>query len=113
LEFSPELHLAALANVKSYRSETQKCRAITPICVDFTNFQLPLSPLILYFHNPASRDVMAEVASNIASSLREYSRPIFVVYVTPTYDVFEAGPLGLRKIVSSGDKFAIYGNTTA
>jgi SAM-dependent methyltransferase len=111
LELSSELHVAGLENVERYKSSTQKCRDITSLCVDFTTFQLPLSPLVLYFYNPASRDVMATVAANIARSLREKKRPVFVIYVTPTYDVFEDGkPLALRKIASSGDKFAVYSN---
>jgi hypothetical protein len=111
LEFSSELHLASLANLRSYRSSTQKCRDITSLCADFTTFRLPLSPLVMYFYNPASRDVMATVAATIAQSLRENERPIFVVYVTPMFDVFENGqPLALRKIASSGDRFAVYSN---
>jgi hypothetical protein len=111
LEFSSDLHLAALANIERYRSSTQRCRNITSRCVDFTTFPLPPSPLVLYFYNPASRDVMATVAANIARSLRENERPVFVVYVTPAYDVFENGnPLALRKIASSGDRFAVYSN---
>ena len=111
LEFSSELHTAALANIERYRSSTRKCRDVASLCVDFTTFRLPLSPLVLYFFNPASRDVMAAVAANIARSLSENERPIFVVYATPMYDVFENGkPLALRRIASSGDRYVVYSN---
>ena len=111
LEFSSELHSAALANLELYRSSTQRCRNITSLCVDFTTFRLPPLPLVLYFYNPASLDVMATVAANIAHSLRENERRVFVVYITPAYDVFENGkPLALHKIASSGEKFAVYSN---
>jgi hypothetical protein len=108
LEFSSDLHSRAQVNIERYRGSTQR---IASLCVDFTTFQLPISSLVLYFYNPASHDVMTAVAMNISRSLRENPRPIFVIYGTPTYDIFENGkPLALRKTASSGDKFAIYGN---
>jgi hypothetical protein len=111
LEFSSELHLTALTNIERYHSSTQKCRNIASLCIDFTAFNLPTSPLVLYFYNPASRDVMARVAANIAQSLRQTARPLFVVYTTPSFDIFENGsPLSLRRVASSGDKFAVYSN---
>ena len=111
VEFSSELNLVALRNVERYRSSTQRCRDISSLCADFTTFHLPRSPLVLYFYNPASRDVLAAVAGNIAKSLSDRERPIFIIYMTPAYDVFENGaPLAFRKIASSGDKFAVYSN---
>jgi len=111
LEFCSELHQTARTNVERYQSSTQRCRDITSLCVDFTAFRMPPSPLVLFFYNPASRDVMAKAATNIAQSLFENDRPIFVVYITPTYDIFENGkPLALRRIASSGDRFAVYSN---
>lgn len=36
VEFSPELHAIAEQNIRSYRSESQKCRAVECICQDAT-----------------------------------------------------------------------------
>jgi SAM-dependent methyltransferase len=111
VEFSSELHALAQDNIRQYNCNTQKCRDITSIYMDFTEFLLPTEPLVLFFYNPASSEVMATVATNIARSLVENERPIFVIYVTPTYDVFEsANPLRLRKIRVSTDKYSLYTN---
>jgi hypothetical protein len=109
IEFSPELHALAQENIRRYASNTQKCRDIASICMDFTQFKLPTEPLVLFFYNPASSDVMATVATNIARSLEEKYRPILVIYLTPSYNVFESGnPLRLRRIPVSSDKYSIY-----
>jgi hypothetical protein len=112
VEFSSELHAIALNNIRNYRNTSQRCRDIIPLCMDFTEFQLPTEPLVLFFYNPASNEVMATIASNIARWLIQNDRPIFVIYVTPTYDVFESGnPLYLRKISSSIRKYSVYTNS--
>lgn len=111
VEFSSELHVLAQDNIRHYTSNTQKCRDITSLYMDFTEFRLPREPLVLFFYNPASSEVMATVATNIARSLLENERPIFVIYVTPIYEVFESGnPLCLRKIRVSTDKYSLYSN---
>ncbi len=112
VEFSSHLHDIAQDNIRRYRKGTQKCRDITSVCMDFTEFQLPMGPLVLFFYNPASSEVMATMATNIARCLMEHERPIFIIYVTPMYDVFESGnPLRLRKIVSLTDQYSIFTNS--
>jgi hypothetical protein len=111
VEFSSELHSIALDNIRTYRANTQKCRDITSICMDFTRFQLPTEPLVLFFYNPASNDVMATMASNISRSLKEKVRPIFIIYVTPTYDVFESAELLRLQKIRSTSNYAIYTNS--
>jgi hypothetical protein len=50
------------------------------------------------------------LADNIAQSMRQHPRELWVFYVTPAYDVFESGkPLALRKI-KSHPKYAVYTN---
>ena len=112
VEFSSELHNIAVNNIKSYKSEAQKCHDIESVCKDFTLFEIPREPLVAFLYNPSSKTITEMLASNIAKSLEQYPRELWVIYVTPTYDVFEGGkPLQLRKLKST-DKYSIFSNTT-
>jgi hypothetical protein len=112
VEFSPELHKIAVSNIRGYKSDSQKCREMESVCMDFTQFEIPREPLVAFLYNPSSEGIMATLANNIAQSLNQNPRELWVIYVTPTYDVFERGqPLDLRK-VGMTDKYAIFSNST-
>jgi len=110
VEFSSELHAVAQQNILRYESATQKCRDITSVCADFTQFPIPPEPLFIFLYNPSSQEITTSFAESIARSLRERPRELWVFYVTPAYDVFESGnPLALRKVKSTA-KYKIYTN---
>jgi hypothetical protein len=111
VEFAPELHNIAISNIGRYKSNSQKCREIESVCMDFTLFEIPREPLVVFLYNPGSETITAALANNVARSLAENPRELWVIYVTPTYDVFEGGrPLDLRRVKAS-DKYAIFSNT--
>jgi len=113
VEFSSELHNIAVNNIGCYKSENQKCHEIESVCMDFTRFEIPREPLVAFLYNPSSKAITEMLAGNIAKSLAQYPRELWVIYVTPTYDVFEGGkPLDLRKLKSTG-KYSIFSNSTA
>jgi hypothetical protein len=110
VEFSSELHAIAQDNIRRYQSSTQKCRRIVCQCMDFTQFQFPRVPLFVFLYNPSSEEITKALADNLARSLKENPRPLWVLYVTPTYDVFESGkPFSLQKI-KSAEQYALYSN---
>ena len=112
VEFADELHAIAEDNIRRYQSSTQKCRDVTSVCADFTQFPIPSEPLFVFLYNPSSLEITSALARNLAQSLRNQPREMWVLYVTPFYDVFEAGgPLPLRKI-KSNPKYALYTNLT-
>jgi SAM-dependent methyltransferase len=80
VEFAPELHEAAQANLARYHSATQQCRAIELYCQDATEFVLPAEPAVLYFYNPFDATVMRKVLANIRASLAVHPRPVFLLY---------------------------------
>ena len=102
VEYAPDLHEAACRNLQSYRSETQKCRRIEPVCQDMTTFQFPDGPLVVFFYNPAFESVMR----NMAAKITALSQVCWVVYANPSYNVFES----LNKVRKT-DTYGIY--TTA
>ena len=113
VEFSSELHDIAVKNIERYRGERQVCREIQSVCSDFTQFEIPREPLVAFLYNPSSRAIMELLAGNIAQSMLKTPRELWVIYVTPTYDVFEGGhPLDLRKLKAT-DKYAIFTNSAA
>lgn len=112
VEFSSALHKIAVSNIKRYKNDRQKCREIESVCMDFTQFEIPREPLVAFLYNPSSEVIMATLANNIAQSLNQNPRELWIIYVTPTYNVFERGrPLDLRKLKAT-DKYAIFSNAT-
>jgi hypothetical protein len=112
VEFSFELHNIAEGNIGHYRSDRQKCREIVSVCMDFTQFEIPREPLVAFLYNPSSETITAALANRIARNLIETPRELWVIYVTPTYNVFEGGrPLNLHKLKAT-DKYAIFSNTS-
>jgi hypothetical protein len=83
LEFSPELHRTAEENIRRYRSPTQRCRNIRSVIVDFTEFDLPRGPLVLFFFDPCRGRVLQQVVSRIERSLMASSNPVYLAYVAP------------------------------
>lgn len=110
VEYAAELHLAARENIRRYQNASQKCTAIESVCQDMSKFEFPQKPLAIFFYNPTSEPVMRVVAANIKSSLRDCPRAIWIVYVTPAYEVFERGVFepGSFQQVKATDKYKIY-----
>lgn len=67
VEYSPQLNEAALKNIETFISSTQKCYNIRSICDDALNFVLPEGPWILYFCCPFNKEMFAKAVSNIHS----------------------------------------------
>jgi hypothetical protein len=107
VEYAPELHRAAVQNIASYRSNSQKCRRLEARCEDMTQFVFPETPLALFLYNPATEPVLKAMASNLFASLNRAPREAWIIYVTPAYAVFEQKPF--RKVRATA-KYAIYSN---
>jgi SAM-dependent methyltransferase len=85
VEFSPVLHLIALDNISRYRTPTQRCRNIKSICQDATEFDFPMSPLLVHLYNPFGPDTLGRVLERLEASLSIQPRPCFVVMVYPLW----------------------------
>jgi len=83
IEFSPSLHEVAESNFRNYRSATQKCKSIESLCMDAVEYVPPPEPAIFFFYNPFDGQIMADVASKIDKSLREFPRKAFIVHFWP------------------------------
>jgi hypothetical protein len=107
IEYSKELVGIARKNVNSYtgRCATER-KLIEVLWQDVTDFQLPNSPLILYFYNPFGEQIMRKVADNIRCSLTQQPRENFIFYHTPDFakDWLNAG----FACIQAGKGYSIY-----
>lgn len=80
VEFAAELHEAALNNIQRFPRARMRCTDVDSIYGDAASFVFPLDPLVVFFNNPFSEQVMTSVIRNLASSYDQQPRPIVVVY---------------------------------
>ena len=110
VEFSKELQQVSEANIARYQSAMQKCKDVQSVCMDFTSFEFPGGPLFVFLYNPSSQAITYQLAENLAGAMKAQARPLWVLYVTPMYDVFTSGkPMRLRQ-VKAGQHYALYNN---
>jgi hypothetical protein len=109
IEFSPQLHAIAQSNFKKYSSPTQRCTSLESINMDFTDFQLPLEPCVLYFLDPCRAAIYPRILQNIHKSWKACPRKIVIVYISPLCEsVFDSSAF-LRKLTKGDDdSFSVY-----
>jgi len=109
VEFSPLLHRIAADNIEKRRPAFRACRDVASIRADAAVFQLPQTPLVLYFYHPFDRPVMEKVAENIRASLAGCPRSVYIVYFNPVCgDTLERN--GQFAPLHRGRDFTIYRN---
>lgn len=92
VEFSRELHEAAMRNLSIYRNPEQRCNAIEPVNCDATIFVFPDTPLFVYAYNPFDEKVMTAVLNNLVRSLVDHPRDVVLLYYNPRWWVMEKFP---------------------
>lgn len=80
IEFSRKLHEIARDNIEKWNHPGQKCRNIESICIDARNFNLPPTPMVLYFFTPFPIHVIQKVVDKIRETLKQNPRPIRILY---------------------------------
>jgi SAM-dependent methyltransferase len=109
IEFSPQLHAIAQSNIRKYSSPSQVCKSLQSICMDFTGFQLPPEPCLLYFLDPCRAAVHLRVLDNIRKSWQNNPREIFIVYISPLSEkVFDSSGFLHKLAKNDEDWFTAY-----
>lgn len=112
IEFSPQLHAVAQSNIKKYASPTQLCNSLESINMDFTQFQIPLEPCVLYFLDPCRAIIHLQILENIRKSWKAFPRKIVIVYIAPRSEtVFDSSGFlhKIAKVVKSNEEwYSIY-----
>jgi SAM-dependent methyltransferase len=101
VELLPALHRIALENLRSYKSERQRCSHLEAICADAASFPLPNEPLVIYLFNPLPEAGLRRFLANLDQSLRARPRPAYLVYHNPLLEpVVTESPI-YRKIAGT------------
>ena len=106
VEFAAELHKIACENIRSYRSKTQKCKNVRSLNLDAAEFELPLTPLVLYLFNPFRPAVLSAVLQRLQRSLISHPRNVTLIYAAPFHASLIEQHTALRCVEQS-----IYHNT--
>lgn len=83
VEFAAELHEIACENIRGYRSKTQKCTNVKSVNLDAAEYELPLTPLVLYLFNPFRPSVLIPVLQRLQRSLDANPRDVTLLYLAP------------------------------
>jgi hypothetical protein len=80
VEYSPDLFGILQRNLSNYRNAAQRCFQLQSVLQDAVEFELPLEPLVLFFHHPFEEAVFRQVLAKIEQSLEAVPRDIRVIY---------------------------------
>jgi hypothetical protein len=83
VEFAPELHRVAEANLLNGRNFDRRCRDVRSLCMDAAEFEIPRDPAVLYFFNPFSERVLSRIVERVGRSLAENPRDLWIYYQYP------------------------------
>jgi SAM-dependent methyltransferase len=81
VEYAQQLHELAVRNIATLRNPAQRCFDITSICADATKYSFPLEPTICFMNNPFDEMLIASMAENLTSGLRNAPREFFLIYL--------------------------------
>ena len=84
VELAPELCEIMEQNIAKIQQKYPHTQ-FDVVNVDATAYAIPSNANVLFFFNPFGASVMQKVIDNLQKSVKEYPRPIYVVYVNPVY----------------------------
>jgi Histone methylation protein DOT1 len=101
VELATELHQIASQNIQRYRSKTQKCENIQSLNLDAAEFEIPLTPLVLYLFNPFRPGVLIPVLQRLQRSLDSHPRDVTLIYAAPFHAALIEQQTALRCVEQS------------
>lgn len=119
VELSAELQQVAAENVRRYRSEDQRCRTISLLCMNAAEYAFEPEPLVLFLYNPFGESTIRRVLANLAASLRAAPRDAYVIYMNPRFEGLLRNAPFLRRAGRGGSwwrpwsRYVIYATSAA
>jgi predicted RNA methylase len=89
VEFAKELVACSKRNIARFKIDRQRCRDLSIVEADATQFALPDTPLVIFFYNPFTRSVFDAVLANIVKSLQAKPRDCTVVYGSSSHNAID------------------------
>jgi SAM-dependent methyltransferase len=87
IELSSQLSAVATNNIAKF-SALQQCRDIEARTGDATTFDYPAGPLVLYLYNPFLVPTLKRCLRNLARSLADEPREVYLIYINPAPERF-------------------------
>jgi hypothetical protein len=86
VEFAKELVVCARRNISGFRCDRRRCRDLSVVEADATQFEIPNRPLVLFFYNPFTQNVFDVVLGNIVKSIETHKRDCFIIYGSSSHN---------------------------
>lgn len=86
VELLPELNQIARQNIRKFSSHLQRCSNIKAVLGDATEFGFPPDPLVVFLFHPLSEADFRHLMINLAGSMREFPRPVYLIYAHPVFE---------------------------
>ena len=100
IELLQELHRIAQENLRKFERKGTVCN-IELLCEDATRFTFPAEPTVVFLFNPLPQSSLAILLENIAASLCQLPRALYVAYANPVHETLLAQSQVLRKTVGN------------
>ncbi len=107
IELLPELNQIAEENIRKFTKVGGRALPLEAIRGDATEFEFPDQPLVVYFFHPLTEAGFRNVLRNLRSSLKQYPRPVRIIYANPVFEMLLAGTPELKKVTGT-HQYAIY-----
>ena len=101
VELLPSLDQICRENLGGYKNDSQKCFALECFCADATTFPFPEDPLLVYIFNPFPEEGLRRTLGNLAKSMHQRPRPIYVLYHNPQLEHLFAEAGKFKKIAGT------------
>jgi len=108
VELLPDLARIAQQNIQLYSSPKQRSFNLISVCGDACEFQFPAEAAVVYLFNPLPKAGLERLIGNLAQSLKEHPREVFVLYHNAEHEDILAEIAELRR-TGGTHQYAVYG----
>lgn len=115
VELAHELHDISIQNIQTFRSTKRQCDDVQSCNQSATEFEFSKSPLVIFFFNPFSAEILQSVLNNLKKSLEAHPRHVIVLYYNALHaNVFRDSSIffELNLDVEPGSDWALFETRT-
>ena len=116
IEYSRQLCNIAQQNLVAYAKRVKVIAPVEIILGDVVDYRIREDDNVFYFYNPFGEEIMATVVSNIADSVKQNPRKVWIVYHVPLHrNLIESiGPFEQQAALEFSDaEFLVYSNKSS
>jgi tRNA A58 N-methylase Trm61 len=116
VEYSRELCKIARQNLEAFRKRAKTNAPVEIVLGDAADYRIREDDNVFYFYNPFGKEIMTSVVTNIARSVKQNPRKVWLIYYIPLHrQVIESiEPFEQQEtFVSSDTEFLVYSNKSS